>query len=123
MHIKYTAKTAFRGLATNKTRSFLTLLGIVIGIAAVILVISLGQGAQNLILSQIQSMGPKVIAVVPGRQPKGLTDIIATFTDSLKEKDVQELQKSHSKTSGMGKYLPEKTQSGLFLWCDIHPKT
>ncbi len=96
MHIKYTAKTAFRGLATNKTRSFLTLLGIVIGIAAVILVISLGQGAQNLILSQIQSMGPKVIAVVPGRQPKGLTDVISTFTDSLKEKDVAELQKKNN---------------------------
>ncbi|MDP2946376.1 MAG: ABC transporter permease [bacterium] len=96
MHIKYTAKTAFRGLVTNKTRSFLTLLGIVIGITAIILVMSLGQGAQNLILSQIQSMGPKVIAVVPGRQPKGLTDIIATFTDSLKNKDIEELQKKNN---------------------------
>jgi len=72
-------------------RSFLTLLGIVIGITAIILIMSLGQGAQNLILSQVQSMGPKVIAVVPGRQPKGLTDVMATFTDSLKEKDVEAL--------------------------------
>jgi len=96
MHIKYTAKTAFRGLATNKTRTFLTLLGIVIGITAIILIMSLGQGAQNLILDQIQSMGPKVIAVVPGRQPKGLTDIVATFTDSLKNKDVEELQKKNN---------------------------
>lgn len=54
---------------------------------------SLGQGAQDLILSEIQSMGPKVIAVVPGRQPTGLTDIISTFTDSLREKDVEALQK------------------------------
>jgi len=74
----------------------LTLLGIVIGITAIILIMSLGQGAQNLILSQIQSMGPKVIAVVPGRQPKGLTDIVATFTDSLKNKDVEELQKKNN---------------------------
>lgn len=96
MHIKYTVKTAFRGLTTNKTRSFLTLLGIVIGITAIILVMSLGQGAQNLILSQIQSLGPKVIAVVPGRQPKGLTDVIATFTDSLKNKDVEELRKKNN---------------------------
>ena len=96
MHIKYTAKTAFRGLATNKTRSFLTLLGIVIGIAAVILVMSLGQGAQNLILSQVQSMGPKVIAIAPGRQPQGITDMLATFTDSLKEKDIEELKKKNN---------------------------
>lgn len=96
MHIRYITRTAFRGLAANKTRSFLTLLGIVIGIAAIILIMSLGQGAQNLILSQIQSMGPKVIAVVPGRQPKGLTDVVATFTDSLKNKDVEELQKKNN---------------------------
>ncbi|MDP2638978.1 MAG: ABC transporter permease [Candidatus Azambacteria bacterium] len=93
MRIRYLAKTALRGLTTNKSRSFLTLLGIVIGIMAIILVMSLGQGAQNLILNQIQSIGPKVIAVVPGRQPKGPTDILSTFTDSLKEKDVRELQK------------------------------
>ena len=96
MHIRHTTRTAFRGLTANKTRSVLTLLGIVIGITAIILIMSLGQGAQNLILSQIQSMGPKTIAIVPGRQPKGLTDVIATFTDSLKEKDVAELQKKNN---------------------------
>ncbi|MCX6812908.1 MAG: ABC transporter permease [Candidatus Azambacteria bacterium] len=93
MHIKYTAKTAFRGLATNKTRSFLTLLGIVIGIAAVILVMSLGQGAQNLILNEVQSMGSKVIEVRPGREPKGFSDILQIFSDSLKEKDLIALRK------------------------------
>ncbi|MDO8443557.1 MAG: ABC transporter permease [Candidatus Azambacteria bacterium] len=96
MHIKYTVKTAFRGLTINKMRSFLTLLGIVIGIAAIILIMSLGQGAKNLILSQIQSMGPKVIAIAPGRQPQGITDMLSTFTDSLKEKDVAELQKKNN---------------------------
>ncbi len=96
MRIKYTAKTAFRGLTINKMRSFLTLLGIVIGIAAIILIMSLGQGAQNLILSQVQSMGPKVIAIAPGRQPQGITDMLATFTDSLKEKDIEELKKKNN---------------------------
>lgn len=96
MHIKYTTRTAFRSLTINKTRSFLTLLGIVIGITAIILIMSLGQGAQNLILSQIQSMGPKVIAIAPGRQPQGLTDVIATFTDSLKEKDLADLQNKNN---------------------------
>jgi len=93
MHIKYTAKTAFRGLATNKTRSFLTLLGIVIGITAIILVMSLGQGAQNLILNEVQSMGSKVIEIRPGREPKGFSDILQIFSDSLKEKDLIALRK------------------------------
>jgi putative ABC transport system permease protein len=59
-------KTAIIGLKTNKTRSFLTILGIVIGIASVILMMSLGDGAQNLILRQIMSMGANNIYVEPG---------------------------------------------------------
>lgn len=93
MTLKYYFKTASIGLGTYKSRTALTILGIVIGITAIILILSLGKGAQNLILSQIQSIGPKVIAVIPGRQPKGPTDIISTFTDSLKQRDVDALQK------------------------------
>jgi len=59
-------KTAIIGLKTNKTRSFLTILGIVIGIMSVILMMSLGHGAQNLILGQIMSMGSNNIYVEPG---------------------------------------------------------
>jgi putative ABC transport system permease protein len=71
----------------------LTLLGIVIGVTAIIMIVSLGQGAQNLILTQIQSIGSKTIAVVPGRQPKGPTDVFSTFADSLKQKDLEALSK------------------------------
>jgi len=91
MVLKYSFKTAITGLRTHMSRSLLTILGIVIGIAAIILVVSLGQGAQNLILSQVQSIGSKTIAIVPGRQPKGPTDIAAMLTNSLKEKDVTAL--------------------------------
>ena len=56
------------------------------------LVMSLGQGAQDLILGQIQSIGSKTIAVSPGRHPKGMTDSLSTFTDSLKEKDLEALE-------------------------------
>jgi putative ABC transport system permease protein len=96
MHIKYTAKTAIRGLAMNKMRSFLTLLGIVIGITAIILVMSLGQGAQNLILSEVQSVGSKVIEIRPGKEPKGFNDILQMFGDSLKEKDLNLLRKKEN---------------------------
>ncbi len=96
MILKYTLKTALSGIQTHKSRSFLTVLGIVIGVAAIMIVMSLGQGAQNLILSQVQSIGSKTIAIVPGRQPTGPTDVLSTFTDSLKERDVQLLQRTEN---------------------------
>ncbi|MDD3102394.1 MAG: ABC transporter permease [Patescibacteria group bacterium] len=105
MNIKYSIKTSLTGLKTNKSRSFLTILGIVIGITAIILVMSLGRGAQNLILGQIQSMGSKTIAIAPGRQPSGMTDSLNTFTDSLKNKDVEDLQKK-SNVPHLAKIMP-----------------
>ena len=92
MTIRRLAQTSVVGLTTHKSRSLLTFLGIVIGITAIILIMSLGEGATNLILGQIQSIGAKIIAIVPGRQPKGPTDILATFTDSLKQRDFEALR-------------------------------
>lgn len=86
--------TATAGLSAHKSRTALTILGIIIGITAIILIMSLGQGAQNLILSQIQgTVGSKVIEIAPGRQPKGPTDFMSIFADSLKQKDLEALKK------------------------------
>ncbi|MFH1643394.1 MAG: ABC transporter permease [Patescibacteria group bacterium] len=63
-------KAAQIGLKTNKTRSFLTILGIVIGISSVVTMVSIGSGAQNIIISQISSIGPTNIFIEPGGQPK-----------------------------------------------------
>lgn len=93
MTLKNAFKISINGLGSRKSRSVLTILGIVIGITAIILVMSLGEGVQQLILSQIQSIGSKVIAIAPGRHPKGPSDIISTFTDSLKQHDLEELSK------------------------------
>ena len=96
MKIAQLFKTSVTGLGANRSRSLLTILGIVIGITAIIIVMSLGQGAQGLILGEIQSIGSKVIAIVPGRQPTGPTDIISTLTDSLKQADLEALQKKEN---------------------------
>ncbi len=92
MTVRHLLRVSGTGLLVHKSRSFLTVLGIVIGIAAIILVMSLGQGAKNLILGQIRSIGAKVIAIVPGREPRGPTDLLATFTDSLKAGDLEILR-------------------------------
>lgn len=92
MLFRHSVQTALRAITINKMRATLTMLGIVIGIAAIILVMSLGQGAQDLILGQIQGqVGSKVIEVAPGRQPKGPTDFLSIFSDSLKQDDVDAL--------------------------------
>lgn len=65
-----TIKIAFRALLLNKIRSFLTMLGIIIGITAVIVLISAGQGAQELIVNQIKGIGSNLLFVIPGGSGK-----------------------------------------------------
>lgn len=61
--IKYTIKN----LLSRKGRSFLTILGIVIGVAGVIIIISLGAGAQSLVLGQVTKLGTNLVGVLPGQ--------------------------------------------------------
>jgi putative ABC transport system permease protein len=58
--------TVWIGLVTHKLRSFLTILGVVIGVASVIVLMSIGQGTTKTILENIQSMGSNLIAIRPG---------------------------------------------------------
>lgn len=94
MSIKHSLKSAVIGLQTNKVRSTLTILGIVIGIASIILMMSIGRGAENLILNEISGFGAETIIIRPGQEPKGPTDIAETlFSDSLKKRDLELLKK------------------------------
>ena len=87
--------TSLVGLKTNKSRSALTILGIVIGIASIILIMSLGQGAQKLILAQVQGLGSKSVIVVPGKvTTSGPPSSVGA--DSLKQRDVDELNKKYN---------------------------
>ena len=93
MQTRYILQTAFSGLRRNTLRSGLTILGIVIGVAAIILVVSVGKGAQELVLRQIRGLGSRTIIVEPGREPEGPSSLAEIFTDSLRERDVAALQK------------------------------
>jgi putative ABC transport system permease protein len=64
-------KMAIRALARNKARSALTMLGIIIGVASVIAMVSLGQGAQKQVQDQISSMGTNLLIVQAGSQRSG----------------------------------------------------
>jgi len=94
MKLLHTIKVAITGLRAHTSRSILTILGIVIGITAIMLIMSIGSGAENLILGQIGGMGVETIAIRPGQEPTGPTDIADTlFADSLKDRDVEALRK------------------------------
>jgi len=60
-------RIALRALTANKLRSLLTMLGVIIGVAAVVALVSIGQGAQAQITGQIEGIGANLIAVIPGR--------------------------------------------------------
>jgi putative ABC transport system permease protein len=64
-------RIAFRALARNKTRAALTMLGIIIGVSAVIIMVSIGQGAQASVQAQIESMGTNLLFVSAGAQNVG----------------------------------------------------
>lgn len=106
MRIKHTLKIALKSVAINKSRSVLTILGIVIGIASVIVIVSLGDGATKLITSQIEGIGSQTIAIEPGREPTSPTDVAQMFSDSLKPKDVELLRKKEN-VPGLEEVMPE----------------
>ncbi len=96
MNASQLIKTSWQGVSANKTRAVLTMLGIIIGITSIMVIMSLGQGASNLIQSEIQGIGTRTITVVPGREPKGPTDGAQTMSDSLKIRDVEALEKKEN---------------------------
>jgi putative ABC transport system permease protein len=66
MQILETFRVALDAVIANKMRSLLTMLGVIIGIAAVITMVALGEGAQRSVQEQLQAMGTDVLTVRPG---------------------------------------------------------
>ena len=83
---------AFRSLARNKLRTFLTMLGIIIGVAAVITMMSVGQGAKTAVASSIASLGTNVINVFPGAQGSGGVRMEAGTSSRFTEEDVEAIR-------------------------------
>ena len=73
-------RMAVDSLVANKVRSFLTMLGVIIGVAAVVALLSLGSGASTLITSQVTSLGTNVLSVSAGQEDGGPGDSVAAQT-------------------------------------------
>lgn len=89
MRLFYSLKTAIIGLKTNKGRSFLTMLGIIIGIMAVVAMMSLGAGAENLIIGEIMSMGSNNIFIEPGSFDPKKTSMMEAMVEEMEVKTLK----------------------------------
>lgn len=92
MRLNDTLSMAVRGVASNPTRSLLTMLGIIIGVGSVVLMSSVGESMQGVILSQISSLGSKSMVIFPGQQEGGASQV-ATGYDSLTFEDLEALRR------------------------------
>jgi len=86
-------KVAMRALGRNKMRSALTMLGIIIGVGAVIAMVSIGQGAQRMVQDQISSMGSNMLYVMPGNMMQGGASMGMGAASTLTDEDVQAIQR------------------------------
>jgi putative ABC transport system permease protein len=88
-------RVAFRALARNKMRSFLTMLGIIIGVAAVIAMVSIGQGAQASVQEQIASAGTNMLFVGAGSMTMGgvRSGLGATSMNTLTVEDIEAIRR------------------------------
>ena len=80
-----TLRIALRALAKNKLRAGLTVLGVVIGIAAVTAMVSLGQSASDLVQGQFTMLGTNVIFVFPGNVRRGVLEVLVSNSSVLQE--------------------------------------
>ena len=87
-------KISYRSLTASKLRFILTVLGVVIGVAAVIMVMSIGASAQKLVLSQVESIGSNLIGILPGAsEEKGPpASAFGVVTTTLKNNDLKALR-------------------------------
>jgi ABC-type antimicrobial peptide transport system permease subunit len=80
-------RSALRALAANLLRSMLTMLGIIIGVAAVITMIAIGSGAQQRVAEQMKALGSNIMLVLPGTQTAGGARMGAQTGQNLTEDD------------------------------------
>lgn len=113
MNIANLLKIAFKALANNKLRGFLTMLGIIIGVASVITMLAIGQGSKKSIQAQISEMGSNMIMIHPGGDMRGGVRLNADDMESLKLEDFEDIR---SKTSFVTYVSPAVNSAGQAIY-------
>ena len=106
-------KIAVRAIAANKTRSFLTALGIIIGIASVITMLAVGQGTKKSIQANIAEMGSNMIMIGPGADRRGGVRQDASSMETLKMNDYESIKDECTYIKAIS---PVVNKSGQFIY-------
>lgn len=106
-------KIALDAIRRNKIRSFLTMLGIVIGVAAVIAMLAIGQGSNESIRSTISSMGTNLINIMPASRNRGGVQMGRSASQTLQVKDIEYLKKNSALIEAIS---PEVNSSGQIVY-------
>jgi len=113
MNYKNLIKIALKALANNKFRGFLTMLGIIIGVASVIAMLAIGQGSKRSIREQISEMGSNMIMVHPGNGRFGGVRQSASSMQTLKLEDYRTIEREASYISACS---PTVSSSGQAIY-------
>jgi putative ABC transport system permease protein len=112
MNLKNLLKIALKALNNNKMRCFLTMLGVIIGVGAVITMLAIGQGSKNSIKAQISEMGSNMIMIFPGAEQRGGVRQSSDDMQTLKPSDYEAIA---SEASLVHYITPSVSSSGQWV--------
>lgn len=111
MRLLILIKVALKAIAKNKMRSLLTMLGIIIGVGAVIVMVAIGQGAQATVENQISQLGTNLLIIFPGASRQGMVNMGAGSNSRLTLDDVERIQKNTTMLSGISPLIRSGVQA------------
>ena len=113
MSIKNLLKVAINAILSNKFRSFLSMLGIIIGVAAVIIMMAIGQGSKQSVRAELSKMGTNLLTLRPGADMRGGVRRDPSSMQTLKMADYQSLLSDATLVTHIS---PEVTSSGQVIY-------
>lgn len=120
MNILNLFKVSLRAVASNKMRSFLSMLGIIIGVAAVIIMMAIGQGSKESIRAELSTMGTNLLTIRPGADMRGGVRQDPSAMQTLKMADYERIQREKKFVT---KVSPEVTSSGQVIYGNNNTNT
>ena len=120
MNILNLFKVSLKAVANNKMRSFLSMLGIIIGVAAVIIMMSIGQGSKESIRKELSTMGTNLITIRPGADMRGGVRQDPSSMQTLKIADYQKILEEKKFVTDVS---PEVTASGQVVYGNNNTNT
>lgn len=113
MNYTNTLKIAMNALRRNKFRAFLTMLGIIIGVASVIAMLAIGQGSKESIQNQMSDMGTNLIFAMPGSEQRGGVRMGNSDAQSMKLSDIEAIERECPAISAVS---PQVSSAGQLVY-------